>query len=501
MQNEATNKVIKRDSLKKSSLFNIVIKLLTYLIPLVLSPYLYRTLTFTGVGTFTFQSAYVAYFTLIATFGFNEYGTKRISTATEDPKELNRRFWSIFFSKQILGLACLLVYFTMVATHVFGDSSNDISYYVLSLNIVATMLDITFLYQGVEKFKSISLRTAFIKIINLVLIFVFVKKPEDYLIYVWIMTTSTVLSSVIMFLPLHKYVGKPSMEYKAFFLDIKGAFAFFVSALAISLYTTIDSTILGLLTDQTQVGYFSSAIKIKEIVTSISFAIVPIIFSRVSYLVSIKKEVEARELTYKTFNIILDFSIPCMFGIICVANVFMPLYFGADAINAVTMLIISSVSLPLISMSLIINNAYFLPKNKITTANMIYISAAIFNLVVAYLFINLFGPNGIAVAMVATELFVAILCMYYSSKDIDYKRVLKTVLKPFDAALIMATIYFVLNNIIAPRIGNNLSMVILIGLSIIIYPSFLFLFKDDFFNNLIKKYLAKTNWKFINNRK
>lgn len=491
MQNEAKQKVIKRDSLKKSSFFNIVIKLLTYLIPLVLSPYLYRTLTFTGVGTFTFQSAYVSYFTLVATFGFNEYGTKRISTATEDPKELNRRFWSIFFSKQILGAACLLVYYIMVASHVFGDASNDVAYYVLSLNIIATMLDVTYLYQGVEKFKSISLRTALIKVINLILIFVFVKKPEDYLIYVWIMVGCGVLSNFIMFLPLHRYVGKPIIEPKTFFIDIKGAFAFFVSALAISLYTTIDSTILGLLTNQTQVGYFSSALKIKDIVTSISYAIVPIIFSRVSYLVSVGKEKEAKELTYKSFNVILDFSIPCMFGIICVANVFMPLYYGADAINAVSMLIISSISLPIVSFSSVIGYAYFLPKNKILIANMIYIGAAIFNLIFAFIFVKLLGPNGISVALVCTEGFVTVLSMYYSSKEINYKKVFKTIIKPFDAALIMTVVYFLLNKIISPKLGNNLTMVILVILSVIVYASLLFLFKDEFFNEFIKKYFFK----------
>ena len=71
-------KEIKRDSLKKSSIFNITIKLLTYLIPLILSPYVYRVLTFSGVGSYTYQNAYVSYFTLVAAFGFADYGTKRI---------------------------------------------------------------------------------------------------------------------------------------------------------------------------------------------------------------------------------------------------------------------------------------------------------------------------------------------------------------------------------------------------------------------------------------
>lgn len=492
-----SNKTVKRDSLKKSSIFNIVIKLLTYLIPLILSPYLYRTLTFTGVGTFTFQSAYVSYFALVATFGFNEYGTKRISTATEDPIELNKRFWSIFFTKQILGLACLGVYFPMVALHVFGDASNDAAYYILSLNIVSVMIDITFLYQGVENFKSISLRTALVKVVNLALIFLFVKTVDDYLIYIWIMTGSAVLSSLIMYLPLFKYVGKPAIGFRFFWVDVKSAFAFFVTALAVTLYTTIDSTILGLMTDQTQVGYFSSALKVKDIVTSVSYAVVPIIFSRVSYLVSVGKEMEAKELTYKSFNVILDFSIPCMFGLICVASAFMPLYFGPDAINAVTMLIITSLTLPVISMSSVINYAYFLPKNKILTVNAIYLAAAVFNLAVAYALVSWMGPDGIAVALVSTELFVTLFSIYYSSREIDYKRVFSILLRPFDAALVMTVFYFAAERLLSPRIGSNTTMVLLIALSALLYGILLFLFRDAFFRDFTMMSFAKikARWK------
>lgn len=490
-------KEIKRDSLKKSSIFNITIKLLTYLIPLILSPYVYRVLTFSGVGSFTYQNAYVNYFTLVAAFGFADYGTKRISTATKNPDELNRRFWSVFFSKQFLGVGCLLVYFIMVFCHVFGDSSNDIAYVIFALNILSTMLDVSFFYQGIENFKAIAIRSAIIKVINLILIFCLVKSPDDYLTYVGIMCGCAVLSSLIMFLPLRKYIKKPTFNIKMMGMDVKNATLFFISALAISLYTTMDSTILGLMKGDSAVGYFSSASKIKDVVTSINYAIIPVIFSRMSFLISQGKDEEAKNLIYKTFNVIMDITLPCVLGIICVADVFMPLYFGSDGSNAVLMMDILALSLPFIAFSSIINYSYIIPKEKMKLSNAIYLCAGILNIIVVYLLVKFIGKDGIAYAVLFTEAFVAIVFIYYSHLYIDFKKVIKTMIKPLDASLIMAVVYLLGNKVLTKFISANKAMVLMIVVSVIVYSLFLYLFKDEFAYPLANKYLAKIKSKFI----
>ncbi len=482
---------IKRDSIKKSSIFNITIKLLTYLIPLILSPYLYRVLTFTGVGTYEYQYAYVTYFCLIATFGFNEYGTKRISSSTNDPNELNKRFWSIFIAKQFLGILCLIFYIIIIFTGLFGNQSNYMSLIIMSLFIIGSMTDLTFLYQGVENFKSIAIRTFIIKIVNLILIFCLVKSPNDYLTYVAIMAGCNLLSSLVMFLPLHKYVNKPVFNKKNVLIDLKGSFVLFIMALAISLYTTMQKTILGILTNETEVGYFSSATKIKDVVTSICYAIVPIFYSRVAFLFSEGKRNEVKEMIYKCFNALYDFVLPCTVGLICVANIFMPFYFGEDAINAAPILMVSSLSLPMIVTSSTISYIYLLPDNHQIQANIIYIVTAILNTAFSFISIKLFGAVGAAIGMVFTETTAAILCIYYSHKYINFKKVLGIFIKPFDAALLMGLIYMLGNLILTKFLSNIVSMFILIIISIIVYGSLLILFKDEFCLKMLNYFLNK----------
>lgn len=484
-------KEIKRDSVKKSSIFNISIKLLTYLIPLVLSPYLYRTLTFTGMGTYEYQYAYVTYFILIANFGFDTYGTKIISQSASKPELLNKRFWSILYAKLTLGITSLLVYFGFVFAGVFGNSSTYISYTILSMFILSAMTDISFLYQGIEKFQGVALRTGIIKLLNLILIFIFIKSPNDYLLYVSIMSGSSLFSSLIMFLPLRKYVSKPKFNKDLVIMDIKKSSAFFVTALAISLYTTMQKTILGLLTSDVEVGYFSSAMKIKDVVTSLSYAIITVFYSRISFLISEGKKKESIELIYKVFNVIFDITLPACVGLICVANVFMPLYFGSDASNAVFMLIASSFSIPLVGFSNIICNNYLLPNSMLKKTNFIYILTTFFNLIITYILVTTIGGNGAAISVSITELFVVILCIQHSRKEISYFTVFDKGIKAFTASIIMGTIYISINQLLINFISTNKAMVIMIILSIIIYYGLMLLFKDEIIYNYTKLFLIK----------
>lgn len=216
-----------------------------------------------------------------------------------------------------------------------------------------------------------------------------------------------------------------------------------------------------------------------------------------SFLISQGKDEEAKNLIYKTFNVIMDITLPCVLGIICVADVFMPLYFGSDGSNAVLMMDILALSLPFIAFSSIINYSYIIPKGKMKLSNAIYLCAGILNIIVVYLLVKFIGNDGIAYAVLFTEAFVAIVFTYYSHLYIDFKKVMKTMIKPLDASLIMAVVYLLGNKVLTKFISANKAMVLMIVVSVIVYSLFLYLFKDEFAYPLANKYLAKIKSKFI----
>lgn len=484
-------KKINRDSIKKSSIFNITIKLITYLIPLVLSPYLYRTLSFTGVGTFEFQYAYVTYFAMITSFGFDTYGTRRISTASDNIDELSKRFWSIFSAKIILGSFSLITYFLVMLSGSFGKSDTFASYSLLSLFIVSAMTDISFFYQGIEKFKGVALRTVFIKLLNLILIFIFVKTPNDYLKYVAIMGCSYVAASAVMYLPLKKYIKFHNVKALYIKEELKKSSVFFISALAMNLYTTLQKTILGLMTNETQVGYYSSAMKLKDVIVQLCYGIITVYYSRISYLVSQDKRDETLQKTYTCFNAIFDIALPASIGLICVSDVFMPLYFGNDASNAVNMMIFVSLSIPFLAMSLLVSNVYLMPYNKQNKANVAYVSAVFINILLSFIFIKFLGGNGVAIAALISDTYIALLFVHFSKNAINYKTILNKLSKPFLSSLIMAICYYLGKFLLKNKISDNKAMVVLIIFSMILYTTLMIIFKDDFLYHLFQSLKSK----------
>ena len=495
MNNNIEQPVVKRDSLKKSSFFNILIKVFAYIIPLILSPYLYRTLNVSGIGEYTFQYSYVSYFMLVAAFGFDSYGSKAITTATNSKEEMTKRFWSVYYAKLFLGTVCLIIYFSMVFSHVFGDSSSIVSYCVLSLFIVGTMTDVTFLFTGIEKFQSISLRTLFIKLVNLVLIFIFVHKETDFLAYVIIMSASFLLSSLAMYFPLHKYIGKPVFHGLNIWEDIKGASFFLIPSLAVTAYSTFGKTILGLFYDSTQVGYYESAVKVESVITSISYAVVPILLARNSYLIAIGRQKESDELISKGFNALMDLALPACVGVFCISDVFVPLFFGSADAQAIPMLKIACFAIPFVVISGIVNYAYLIPRGKLKQVNIIPLIVCAFSFVCNLLTIRFIGPNGAAISLLFTEILSAVIFFFCSRKDINYRVILKKIIKPFDSALIMGIFYFLANKILTMFFSVNVSMVICIILCAILYGVLLILFKDDFcyqyYKNIKFKIIAR----------
>lgn len=481
------NEEVKRDSLKKSSFFNIIIKVVVYLLPLITTPYLYRTLSVTGVGTYSYQSAYVTYFMLIAVFGFQEYGTKEISSATSSREKMSERFWSIFAAQLLLGAACLIIYFAMVFAHVFSTSAEDLSYCLLSLFIISSSLDITFFFQGIEKFKSIAIRSLIVKLLNFILIFVFIHGTSDYIAYVLIMGGSTLVSNVLMFFPLIKYVNKPTFHHVYLFKDIRNSSLYFISALAITLYSNFSKTFLGIFYDNTQVGYYESTGRITSVIYYVAIAILPIIFSRNIYLLSQGKEEEAKGLINVAFNAIMDFVFPAVVGILCTSAVFVPWFFGEDDAPAVPMMMICCLALPFVTTSRIVNYSYFLPKNKIGQANILLLIVTAFSLLINYLLVRFVGPLGASYATLGTEAFSALLFVFFSRKYVDYKKVCKSLIKPFDAALVMGIFYYLFATALSSH-NAKVVMILDVVLSMALYAGLLLLFKDDFFYPQVRKY-------------
>ena len=161
---------MKNRSIKKNYLFNLIYNLTNLLIPLLIAPYLSRILEPDGVGIKSYTLSIVSNFILFANLGMAEYGQREVARNRENPYERSKKTYEIGMLRIITTLITLIIYvLTLVLP--FMNTSNNIIYGILIINIVANMLDFVWFLQGIEEFKSISIIQIISKITMLIITF------------------------------------------------------------------------------------------------------------------------------------------------------------------------------------------------------------------------------------------------------------------------------------------------------------------------------------------
>lgn len=430
---------IKQNGLKSNLFFSVILKLLMYMIPLITAPYISRVLGPEGVGEYSFANSIVSYFALIVNFGFVGYGTLRISANRYDKTKYSAYFWSIIFVRFVLLLVSVSLYFLLLKIGIKNTESIEI-YFILSLTIFANFFDITYLFQGLENFKIISVINSFVRLIGAVSLFVFVKKPEDLVLYAFIQTSQLIIVAALPWIFTRGSIEKPSFSISLIGDTVKTSFFFFLPTLAVTLCSLVDKTMLGTMSEKIQVGYYEQADKIILIVVNVLHAFAPVFSSRISLLVKQKKEVEIQNNINKMFELYFLIGIPSVLGLYAVSSRFIPLFFGDSFAPAVSVIIFLIPLILVLSGSNAIGNVYYGPRNLIWMTSIFYGIGSIVNIAINYCLIPQFGAKGAALASLISESLNLSLFIFYSRKGIDYRDIIKRSFKPFLAAIFMFVI-------------------------------------------------------------
>ena len=186
----------KKVSIKKNYLYNISYQIVSALIPIILTPYIARVLTANGVGINSYVTANVTYFQLFSFLGIAGHGQREIAITRDDKQNVSKIFWELQLFHFLCGAIVLTVYFVFV---VFAPSKDDKIYYILNIvTIIASILDISWLYQGFEGFRSIAVKNIIAKGSMVALCIFFVKTEDDLWKYVLINAISVLASSLFL---------------------------------------------------------------------------------------------------------------------------------------------------------------------------------------------------------------------------------------------------------------------------------------------------------------
>ena len=186
----------------KDVIYLILLQGLTYVIPLLVLPYLMETLGPEKYGYIGFSLATMQYLMLIVDFGFNQSATKRVALAKDDQEKLNKIFSATVYAKLFLLTICFAIVVTLSFVPQFKVYSSTL--YVMFLTVVGQALIFVFLFQGLGRIKWISIINAVTKISILPLTFILVKQESDYLLAAFIQSMVSIVAAVISLVMVYR---------------------------------------------------------------------------------------------------------------------------------------------------------------------------------------------------------------------------------------------------------------------------------------------------------
>lgn len=235
-----------------------------YILPLITFPYLVRVLGVEKFGLLAFATATVTYFQILTDYGFNLSATRDISIHRENKEKVQEIFSSVMIIK--FGLLILSFILLIILVFSFDKFRKDWEVFVLSFGmVVGQVLFPVWFFQGMEKMKYITILNIFAKLLFTVAIFVFVKEQADYWKVPLLNSLGFILAGVLALWIIFRDFGI-KFPLKAsknnLILQLKKGFYLFLSSGFLSLYRSSNSFIIGLILNNTYVGYYSIAEKI-----------------------------------------------------------------------------------------------------------------------------------------------------------------------------------------------------------------------------------------------
>lgn len=472
---------MKNPSIKKNIIISTLYQILSIITPLITAPYVSRVIGPNGIGAYSYTSSVQLYFSLFAALGTAEYGLREISRARMDVYKRSKLFWEIELISAINSAVMLILWLIFICV----QNQYHVMYLILTLNLLNTLCDISWFYDGLEQFQYTVTKNAIVKVAGVILILLFVKGPQDTNLYVLIMTATTFLGTLSMWLSLKKFLVKTKINVSNLKIHFRETWIYFIPTIATSIYTSMDKTLIGVITHSNdENAYYEQATKIINLIKAVTFtAVNSVLGARISFLFVQKKYDEIKQRLRDSINYIMFIGVGVCFGLIEIAYTFVPIFFGSGWGKVVLILQLFSPQVIIIGISNCLGSQYYTPAGLRKQSAIYIIIGAVVNLILNLCLIPKFMSAGATVASIIAELTISVLYLRNSNGYLTARYIFEILWKKVIAGGIMLWVMYDLSMI--SNIGFLSLIFQFIGGSLI-YVFVLWLLKDSSLNLLFK---------------
>lgn len=468
-------------SIKFNFIMNAILTVSSVIFPMITFPYYSRILGAEGTGSIGFAISVVAYFTMIASLGVPTYGIRACAKVRDNKEKLSQTVQELLIINGITTALMYIAFFVSLSVvPKFGEQKEILI--MVSVSIVLNTMGGQWLYSALEKYSYITLCTLVFKILGIVLMFAFIHKPEDYILYGGISAIASYGSGILNFINMRKYVTLKKTGPYDFKRHIKPILTFFLMSASISIYTNLDKVMLGFMKTNTDVGYYDASVRIKTILVSVVTSLGTVLLPRMSfYIEKGEKEAFNRTLT-KAFRFVMVAATGLMVFFILFARESIVLLSGNEFLPAVLPMQLLMITLLLIGLSNITGIQILTPLGEEQKVLISILAGATLDFILNLFLIPRYASAGAAFATVMAELVVLVVqCIYLKDmlkgliKNISFGKILIAVAVATGGAFgIQSVVHFSANTFLQLFIALAMEAVVFFG----IYGGLLMLMKE-----------------------
>ena len=386
----------------KNYFYNLSYQILLMVLPIITTPYVSRILHPEGIGKYNYTFSIISVTLIISQLGTNMYGQREIAYVQDNKRERSNVFWNIWFVRFLTTLIVLPIYICIS----FSMKQYSSLMIAMTIYLVANIVDCSWYFQGLEEFRKTAIRSIVSKVLGVLLVFALVKRPEDIELYA-VIIGSTQLMGNIALLP---YLKNSIYGIKSCQIDIKKHFVpileLFLPTAAVYVYTYIDKIILGILSNDVEVGFYSQSEKIIKLLMTLVTSLGIVLLPHIATAVQDRDFTKIRREISQGTTFVFFLGTPLMTGCLVIGNRFIPWFLGDGFEPSVTLFKLLSPLIVIIGIASIIGQAVLIPLKKQGRYTISIAAGALINLLLNILLIPSLGATGAAIGTLVAELTV-----------------------------------------------------------------------------------------------
>ncbi|RHL09641.1 MULTISPECIES: flippase [Bacteroides] len=297
--------------LKKNILYSSFLTTSLYIFQFITYPYVARVLGVTNIGICNLAQSLVQYFSLFSMLGITTLGVREIAKCNGDKIKISKTFSELFTLNAIFTFVVLVLYVGAIELIPQFHPYKKLLYIGASQLVFGT-LAVEWLFRGLENFKYITIRTLFVRTAYVVSIFLFVHDTDDYATYFTIHSGMIIANGIINWNYGLRFVHFSFQPLNKIKLHIKPLLFLGSQLILTSLYTTFNTVYLGMMCGDTQVGYYTTATKIQNIILALYSSFTLVMMPRISALMVLNNADGVKRMTQQSLNLLFAFVFPCI---------------------------------------------------------------------------------------------------------------------------------------------------------------------------------------------